>query len=82
MTNPNCDNDKCNYQPNYKGAGVDPNEVRVLPLGTDPNHGNIIVCFECYCHEIAYRNERSKELSPESQYKHVKWADLKVYTGE
>lgn len=71
--NPNCDNDKC--------WSAD-DEVRVLPLGLDPNHGNLILCLACFNHEMTYRRQRNRELGDRNQYLIPKWDDLKIYAAE
>lgn len=70
LINPNCDGDKCI---------ADHSEVKVLPLGTNPHHGNLIICHACYLHEMSWRKERNRELSPEAQYDLPKWEDLEAY---
>lgn len=67
MKNPNCDNDKCR---------AESGEVRVLPLGGD---GNIILCFNCYVHEMKFRLEANKTLSPDCQFDMFVWTDLTIY---
>lgn len=69
MKNPNCDNDKCR----------DANgEVRVLPLG---GGANLILCRACFEHELRFRRERNRELSPDCQFKLPDWEVLAVYGG-
>lgn len=69
MQNNNCDGSTSN-------RCLPLGEVRVLPSG---GNSNIILCFNCYRHEIAWRKERNKELSKDCQFKLPKWEDLKVY---
>lgn len=64
--NANCDGEHCRYQ----------GEVRLLPMGSD---GNLILCAACHAHEIAWRRERNRELSPDARYDLPKWASLEVY---
>ena len=71
--NPNCDGSHCKSE---RG------EVRLLPMGTEPNHGNLILCHECYWHEIVWRNERNRELSDSAAFRLPKWSDLAVYRTE
>ncbi len=69
MQNPMCD-----------GSGpCDPGEVRVLPLGTSPHHGNLILCRNCYHHEIQYRQDRNRELAKDCAYDLPSWDSLKIY---
>lgn len=71
--NPNCDGGDC-----VTSIG----EVRVLPHGKNPNHGNSILCIACFHHEIRFREQRNKELSKDAQYDLPKWIDLKIYGGD
>ena len=72
MNNPNCDGGVCK-----SAAG----EVRVLPLGKDPNHGNLILCLGCFNHEMFWRRDRNRELGKDCKFDILKWEDLKVYEG-
>ena len=63
--NPNCDNDKC------KSAT---GEVRLLPAG---GGSYMILCKDCYKHEIAYRKERVSH-----PFEFPAWEYLKVYSVE
>ena len=65
--NPNCDGDTCK-----QSTG----EVRVLPSGGD---SNLILCYDCFLHEIKFRYERNKELSFDCRFDIPNWLDLKVY---
>jgi len=69
MKNPNCENDKC-----MSATG----EVRVLPTGAD---SNAILCWACYKHEMAFRRDRNRELSPDCRFDLPDWSSLKVYDG-
>jgi hypothetical protein len=69
--NPNCDGSG----PCLKG------EVRVLPLGTSPHHGNIILCKNCFRHEINWRYERNTELSRDCQFRTPEWLECKLYAS-
>lgn len=71
--NPNCDNDKC---------WNDHDEVRLLPLGSEPNHGNLILCRACFNYEITYQRQRNRELGKDNQFNIPNWEDLKVYAAE
>jgi hypothetical protein len=67
VQNPNCD-----------GSGphaLNP-EVRVLPAGGE---SNLILCENCYAHEIAYRRSRNQSLSESAQFKLPEWKTLTVY---
>lgn len=68
--NSNCDGGHCSSE-----AG----EVRVLPLGTNPDHGNLILCRSCFEHELRYRRERNLELASDCQYRLPTWESLTVY---
>ena len=69
---------------NCDGSGTHtPGEVRVLPLGNDPNHGNLILCRWCFNREIVFRKERNRELAKDCHFKVPDWQDLEIYnTGE
>ena len=69
-TNPNCCGGVCT---------CDTGEVRVLPIGSDPNHGILTLCRDCYMHEMNYRRERNKKLGKDFQYKLPSWESLEVY---
>jgi hypothetical protein len=56
-------------------------EVRVLPLGAIPDHGNMILCQACFMFEMQYRKERNRTLGKDCQFKIPAWEDLKVYEG-
>ena len=65
-------------QNNCDGSGPHlSGEVRVLPLGKDPNHGNLIVCRSCYNREIDYRVERNADVA--QPYDLPAWTELEVY---
>lgn len=68
--NPNCDGSHCT-------AAI--GEVRVLPLGSEPNHGNLILCRSCHANEMKYRRGRNRELASDCQYRLPAWESLKVY---
>jgi hypothetical protein len=71
--NPMCDGSgPCNQ--------VDP-EVRVLPVGSIPDHGNMILCSVCFRREINWRRERNQELGKDCQFKLPAWEDCEVYQG-
>lgn len=66
--------------PNCDGSGPHTlGEVRVLPLGTIPDHGNLILCHACYMRELRYRIERNRELSKDCQYRLPAWETMKPY---
>lgn len=69
MQNPNCD-----------GSGpCHPGRVRVLPTGSQPHHGNMILCGQCFSREIAWRKERNRELGKDCQFQLPTWGSLKPY---
>ena len=68
MNNPNCDGTHCVH-----ASG----EVRLLPYG---GGGNIILCKNCYLHEMRYRAQRNVELRA-TVYAIPAWKDLAVYQG-
>ena len=64
------------------GSGpCEPGEVRVLPLGSIPDHGNLILCRACLERELIYRRERNRELSVGCQFRLPAWERLQVYGG-
>ena len=64
MNNPMCD-----------GSGpCSALEVRLLPLGSIPDHGNIILCRYCFEREIAYRRVRNLNLAKDCAFKLPLWA--------
>jgi hypothetical protein len=66
----NCDNDKC-----QKPDG----EIRTLPLG---GGANILVCYDCYLSEIAYRRERNRTLDKSARFDLPAWGLLDIYNTE
>lgn len=69
MKNDNCDGSGPCY----------PGKVRVLPIGTNPHHGNLILCRACYLREIAVRKDRNTDLAKDCQFALPTWESLKVY---
>ena len=65
----NCDGDKCTCTHG---------EVRRLPTG---GGSNAILCRTCYRHEMSWRMERNKQLSPENHYDFPRWEDLVSYSS-
>lgn len=66
MNNNNCD-----------GSGpCDMGEVRVLPTGGD---SNAILCRRCFNREIAFRQDRNRDLAKDCQFQLPAWSTLKVY---
>lgn len=63
--NPMCDGDQCR-----SSTG----EVRILPTG---GGGNVIICRDCFDHEIAWRKDRNREVA--SEFDLPTWDSLKVY---
>jgi hypothetical protein len=69
MNNPNCD-----------GSGpCESGEVRLIPLGRNPDHGNMILCRLCFERELDFRRERNRELSPDCAFALPAWTSLEVY---
>jgi len=66
MNNNNCD-----------GSGpCGMGEVRVLPTGGD---SNAILCRRCFNREIAFRQDRNRDLAKDCQFDLPSWESLKVY---
>ncbi len=55
-------------------------EVRVLPLGRSPHHGNLILCRRHYQREMTYRRERARETGAD-KWEFPEWDTLDVYGG-
>jgi hypothetical protein len=68
--NPMCDGGRCH---------IDTGEVRVLPLGKSPHHGNLILCKPCFEHELNFRRERNRDLGKDAQFALPAWDSLEVY---
>ncbi len=68
--NPNCCGGHCLN---------DEGEVRVLPLGKNPHHGNLILCRYCFEHEMNWRRDRNRDLAKDAQFKIHAWDSLEVY---
>lgn len=71
VSNPNCDGSGPCYG----------DEVRVLPLGKSPHHGNLILCRACFVRESNYRRERNRELSKDCAFELPTWESLEIYGG-
>lgn len=69
MHNPNCDGSACR-----KSDG----EVRKLPLG---GGANLILCHDCYLHELAYRRAKNLQLAEDNRFDLPAWCDLEVVNG-
>lgn len=67
--NPNCDGDHCTSTTS---------ETRLLPIGSNPHHGNLILCHACFCYELQWRRERNKELAKECAFRLPQWESLTV----
>jgi hypothetical protein len=66
--------------PSCEGNGPhDLGEVRKLPVSTDPDQGNSILCHACYVREIEYRSSRNRELEPACRFRLPAWRELEVY---
>lgn len=72
-TNPNCDGGRCTREEG---------EVRVLPLGSEPDHGNLILCRRCHAYEMDYRRERNRNLEEFAKFDLPTWDELKVYGAD
>lgn len=70
MKNPNCDGDHCTQEDG---------EVRVLPVG---GGGNVILCKDCFRHEMEYRRQTNQALTGTSRYDTPEWSELPVYEAE
>jgi hypothetical protein len=57
-------------------------QVRLLPLGSIPDHGNLILCASCFANEIRYRRERNLDLAPDCRFKLPLWSECEVYGEE
>lgn len=69
--------------PNCSGSGphsINP-QVRVLPHSDSPNHGNSIVCYNCYVNEMIFRHEENRR-GVATPYHLPAWDTLKVYKPE
>lgn len=67
--NPNCDGAHC-----ISSEG----ETRLLPIGRNPHHGNLILCHECFCRELLWRRERNRELAKDCAFALPAWNSLTV----
>lgn len=54
-----------------------PGEIRQLPIGFDPHHGNMLVCRRHFEAEIEYRRERAK-FTGADKWRFPKWEDLTI----
>jgi hypothetical protein len=70
LINPNCDGGKCRKN----------GEVRLLPINKKYD-GNLILCYDCFLVEIAWRKSRNLDLCKEAQYSLPNWNELQVYSG-
>jgi hypothetical protein len=50
----------------------------VLPIGGD---SNVILCRECYQHELQWRRKRNRELEDFAKFDLLGWDSLEVYDG-
>lgn len=57
-------------------------EVRKLPTSADPLGGNAILCRQCHARELAWREERNKDLEPANRFPLPEWGSLDVYPGK
>jgi len=68
--NPMCDGNHC---------GSSQGEVRLLPLGSDGHHGNLILCRSCHRHELTFRRDRNREFAEECKFDLPEWSTLEIY---
>ena len=52
-------------------------EIRALPVGFDPYHGNMLVCRSHYHAELQFRRERARQTGAD-KWKFPAWDDLEV----
>ena len=67
-TNPNCDGGRCRSETG---------EVRMLPISINGSNLILIVCRDCYAHEILWRIDRNKVLAADAAFDLPAWTDLK-----
>jgi len=73
MHNPNCDGEHC-----LSEVG----KVKVVPIGANPDSGNLLLCRGCFFHEMQWRHQRNRELEPSAQFPVLLWEELSVYDPE
>ncbi len=71
--NPNCDGGYCR---------TETGEVRVVPLSSGPQAGNLILCRGCFDRDIAWRRRRNMELAPDAAFDLPDWESLAIYNPE
>jgi len=77
-----CNLENMSNNPNCDGSGPHAaGEVRILPVSANPDHGNMILCRNCYHREIAYREDCNKTLASNDQFALPVWDSLKIYGG-
>ena len=52
-------------------------EIRRLPVGCDPAHGAVLVCYAHYEQEMRFRHERAKETEAD-RWEFPSWESLRV----
>ena len=72
------------YNPNCNGNGPCSwdDEVRVLPLSKSKDCANLILCKNCFNHEMLFRKEGNKKLTEDYKFDLPEWANLKVYSNK
>lgn len=72
VQNPDCCGSRC---------VVEQGEVRTLPIDRSGDSGNLILCRNCFEHEMNWRRERNKKLGKDCQYSIPAWEELSVYAS-
>lgn len=54
-------------------------EVRILRIGATADQGNMILCRNCFNREIAFREDRNRDLGKDCQFELPAWDSLEVY---
>lgn len=54
-------------------------EVRVMPMGNEPMHGNLILCRSCWQHEIEWRRQRNIGLGDFAKFDLPQWDSAPIY---
>ena len=67
-------------QNNCDGSGPHTEgEVRLLPLGSKPLHGNLILCRACWLREIRFRQGANVVISDEFKFDIPEWSEAEIY---
>ena len=51
----------------------------MLPMASNPDHGNLILCRCCFEKELAFRRERNRELAKDCAFQLPGWLSLEIY---